>query len=200
MKVTHIEFPEFTGKRCLMMPYIQGEPESVPMAYRAGYESILSELVIKKGDIGYLTIDESPVIAGKAQRGCRAKYGRALHTEVGRHPDKVYAWGGGGWGRSHRVELDRNVQILLANNIDNSCAVWDKVHENTSLDGDIGDCSAMYPYDAAIMLKSGDVYQIGILTPHESLPISVDTNRQFIRIVSSGVHGQESYFTKNPLM
>lgn len=49
-------------------------------------------------------------------------------------------------------------------------------------------------------MKAGEVHQIGILTPHESLPITKGGNRQFIRIVSSGVYGREPYFTKNPLM
>jgi hypothetical protein len=196
----HIQFPAFTGIRCLMMPYIQGEPESVPECYRTGYESILQERFLRKGDIGYLTIDESVAVAGKPHRGARSKTSRALHTEAGRHPDKVYAWGGGGWGSAHRVTLDDDVRILLANNVDGSCAIWDAWHENTSIDGDIGDSSQEYPYSDATFMRSGDVFEIGILTPHESLPVTQDVRRQFIRIVSSGVHGREEYFTRNPLV
>lgn len=200
MKVGHIEFPKFTGVRCLMLPYIQGDPDSVPEKYRTGYEDIIKNTFIKNGEIGFLTIDESPVVAGKAHRAKRAKFGRALHTEAGRHPDKVYAWGGGGWGRSHRVTLERDVKVLLANSIDLSCAIWETEHENTSLDGDIGNFSELYPYDDAEMMLAGDVHQIGILTPHESLPVNFTGHRQFLRIVSSGVHGREEYFTENPLV
>ena len=100
----------------------------------------------------------------------------------------------------HRVTLDRDVRIILANNLDGSCAVWDSEHEDTSLDGDIGHVAADYPYDQARFLKAGEVYEIGILTPHESLPVRCDFNRQFLRIVSSGVHGREEYFTRNPLV
>lgn len=196
-----IQFPEFSGVRCLMMPYIQGDPDSVPTEYRQGYESIIENTFIKKGDIGYLTIDESLVTKGKSHRGDRSRFSRALHTEAGRHPDKLYAWGsGGGWGNSHRVTLDRDVQVLLANSVDLSCALWDSELENTSLDGDIGHCAEQYPYEDAVIMKAGEVYQIGILTPHESLPVSNTVNRQFLRILSSGVHGRESYFTENPLM
>lgn len=195
----HIRFPKFAGTRCLMMPYIQGDPNSVPKEYQA-YRDILRNLFIRQGDIGFLTIDESPIEKGKPHRGARAKFARALHTEAGRHPDKVYAWGGGGWGSSHRVTLDKDVEILLANNIDNSCAVWDAWHEHTSVDGDIGDKVDDYPYSAATMMRAGDVFKIGILTPHESLPINQNANRQFLRIVSSGVHGRESYFTENQLV
>jgi hypothetical protein len=194
-----VRFPEFSGVRCLMMPYIQGDPASVPEAY-APYKSILESVFLCKGDIGFLTIDESPVAQGQPHRGYRARYGRALHTEAGREPVKYYCWGDTKWGDSHRVTLDRGVRILLANNLDNSCAVWNAVHEDTSADGDIGYAAAEYPYADAVLMKAEDLCQIGILTPHESLPATQDFNRQFLRIVSSGVHGREEYFTKNPFV
>jgi hypothetical protein len=192
-----ITFPAFSGVRCLMMPYIQGDPDTVP---QHSYRDIVASVYLKKGDVGFLTIDESPVIAGMPHRGDRAKHGRALHTEAGRIPDRIYRWGGGGWGRRHTVTLDRDVRILLANNLDDSCAVWDAEHEDTSSDGDIGHLAHEYPYDDAVFMKSGEVHEIGILTPHESLPVPSAFNRQFLRIVSSGVHGREEYFTENPLV
>lgn len=225
-----IAFPQFSGVRCLMMPYIQGEPDSVPEAY-AAYADIIASVYYKKGDLGFLTIDESLAIGGTPHRGERAKYGRALHTEAGKHPvSPLYMWGSEpapelswgsprtnrvpipglawgdpfayrwGWGSASAVTLDRDVRILLANNLDDSCAVWDTEHEDTSLDGDIGHVADMYPYSDAVFLKAGEVHNIGILTPHESLPVLQDFDRQFLRIISSGVHGREEYFTKNPLV
>lgn len=170
---------------------------------------------MRKGDVGYLTIDESVATKGKPHRATRAKHERALHTEVGRAPGVIYQWGngggwggngggwggGGGWGHApHRVVLERNVKILLANNLDDSCAVWDAEHEDTSIDGDIGHAADAYPYSDAIFMKAGEVHEIGILTPHESLPVRQSVNRQFLRIVGSGVHGREEYFTRNPLV
>lgn len=194
-----IQFPEFTGIRCLMMPYIQGDSTSIPEAY-APYVNIVDSVFLQKGAIGFLTIDESVAVKGTAHRGQRAQHARALHTEAGRDPNRIYRWGGGGWGRTHRVTLDRDVKILLANNLDDSCAVWNTQHENTSLDGDIGHTADDYPYTDAIFMKAGAVHEIGILTPHESLPVKETFNRQFLRIVSSGVHGREPYFTRNPLL
>lgn len=194
-----VNFPTFSGIRCLMMPYIQGYPSSVPSQFLP-YRDILESVFISKGDIGYLTIDESPVKAGMPHRGQRAKYARALHTEAGILPGKIYKWGGGGWGKYHRVTLDRNVRILLANNLDRSCAIWNAEHEDTSEDGDIGHLADVYPYSDATFMLAGDVHEIGILTPHESMPVDKDFNRQFLRIVSSGVHGREDYFTENPLV
>lgn len=182
-----------------MMPYIQGEPDSVPNEY-AAYANIVRDVFVSKGDVGYLTIDESVAHAGTPHRGARAKHGRALHTEVGRIPS-AYCWGGGGhWGGGPRVTLERNVQILLANNLDDSCAVWDAVHEDTSDDGDIGHVAETYPYETASLMKAGEVRRIGIFTPHESLPVKETVRRQFLRIVGSGVHGREPYFTRNPLI
>jgi hypothetical protein len=200
MKTHQITFPEFSGIRCLMMPYIQGEPDSIPETYLP-YREIIGSVFLEKGSLGFLTIDESPVLAGQPHRGKRARYGRSLHTEVGRDPNTIYCWGGGGWHNPpHRVTLEREVEILLANNLDDSCAVWNVEHEDTSLDGDIGDVAHLYPYDAATFLKSGEVHKIGILTPHESVPVQGNFDRQFLRIVGAGVHGREDYFTKNELV
>lgn len=193
-----IKFPAFAGIRCLMMPYIQGDPDSVPDEF-AAYADIIRNVFVKRGDIGHLTIDESVAVAGKPHRGARARTDRALHTEVGRIPGVAYVWGGGGtWGGKPAVTLDGDTAILLANNTDDTCAVWDATHEDTSIDGDIGHAASLYPYADAVMMKAGDVHRIGVLTPHESLPVKVDTRRQFLRIISNGVHGTEPYFTRNP--
>jgi hypothetical protein len=183
-----------------MMPFIQGDPDSIPDQYWA-YREILLTTYVAQGDIGYLTIDELRVLMGKPHRGDRAKYGRALHTEAGLHPQShIYGWGRPVWGGSHNVTLERDVQIKLANNLDGTCAIWDADHPDTSIDGDIGDVADQYPYDEATFLRAGEVHQIGIFTPHESLPVTEDVNRQFLRIVGSGVHGREPYFTINPLL
>jgi len=194
-----INFPKYTGIRCLMMPYIQGDSMSVPEQYRSGYENIINNTFIEKGDIGYLTIDESIAAKGKPHRGDRSKTDRALHTEAGIDKFKNAKWGGL-WGSSHTVKLDRDVKVLLANNTDNTCAIWDVEHPNTSWDGDIGYESYKYPYAEAVFMKNGEVHQIGIFTPHESLPVKQSVKRQFLRIVSSGVYGREPYFTENKLI
>lgn len=195
----NIEFPQYSGVRCLMMPYIQGEPDSVPGEY-AAYRSLIASVFLRRGDIGFLTIDESPVEAGKPHRGARAKFGRALHTEAGILRG-AYGWGGGpGWGGKRSVTLERDTKILLASNIDDTCAVWNATHEDTSDDGDIGNAASAYPYSEAKVLKAGEVAEIGILTPHESLPVKRDADRQFLRIVGAGVRGREPYFTRNPLL
>lgn len=194
-----IKFPKFSGLRCLMMPYIQGDKSSVPQHFMP-YFDIIESVFVRKGDIGFLTIDESRVEAGKPHRGARAKFGRALHTEAGLVAG-VYGWGDSpGWGGKRNVLLDPDVRVLLANNLDDSCAIWDAEHPDTTTDGDIGHLAAKYPYETATMVKSGEVHDIGIFTPHESLPVRTDYDRQFLRVMSSGVRGREPYFTINPRM
>lgn len=68
MKVNEIAFPVFTGIRCQMMPYIQGDPKSVPHEY-GDYEDIIRTIFIKNGDVGFLTIDESLAKKGTPHRG-----------------------------------------------------------------------------------------------------------------------------------
>lgn len=201
-----ITFPAYANTRCLMMPFVQGDPDSVPAEYCA-YTDIIAATYLEAGKIGYLTIDESPVSAGEAHRAAHAKYARALHTEAGRWSPTTYNWGPPPWGWGPNpngvqpnVTLERDTQILLANSIDDSAVWWNAEHVDTSVDGDIGDQAELYPYSDAIFMKAGEVHQIGILTPHESLRVKKDSRRQFLRIVGNGVHGREPYFTINPLI
>jgi hypothetical protein len=183
-----------------MMPYIQGDAKSVPDEY-ASYRDIINDTYIKKGDVGFLTIDESEVTAGVPHRGARAQFERALHTEAGRHPSSAFQWGGGStWGGNPDVVLEENVRVLLANSLSDTCALWNAVEVDTTLDGDIGHLADKYPYSSGVLMSAGDVWEMGILTPHESLPVKESGIRQFLRIVSSGVHGREPYFTVNPLL
>lgn len=199
-KVGDITFPKPNGKRCLMMPFIQGDPSSVPSEFRNGYEDILSKLAVARGEIGFLTIDESFVEKGSPHRGSRAKSKRAIHTEGGRPRNGFSSWGGSNWGGSSNVRLNLDTQVLIANNLDDSCAIWDASHEDTTEDGDIGHVAESYPLSEAIKMKCGEVFRIGLFTPHESLPVKGGFFRQFLRIVGSGVHGREEYFTRNPLL
>lgn len=199
MTTSPISFPAFGAKRCLMMPYIQGRPESVPEELRSGYEEILEQLAPEPGEMGWLTIDESPVTAGQSHRGDRSQHGRALHTEV----NNESRWGGGsggGWGKKSPVYLTRDTRILVASSLEGTTAYWDAEQVETTEDGDIGHLAHLYPMEDAIILGAGEVAEFGIFTPHESLPVAESTQRQFIRIIGRGVSGRELYFTVNPLL
>lgn len=202
MTAQHITFPPFAGTRCLMMPYRQGDPDSVPQTFSA-YREVIERVYLERDAVGFLTIDETVVPAGGIQRGSRATAARALHTEAGRD-GTIYTWGDPPfrWGDSPDVTLDADVQILIANNICGSCAVWDSECSLADMtrDGDLGHLLDQYPYSTATLLAAGEVRQLGIRTPHEGLPIRTTQPRQFLRIVGQGVHGRTPYFTRNPLM
>jgi hypothetical protein len=104
MIIDSIVFPAFTGIKCNMMPFIQGDSKSIPEEYKA-YADIINNIYLEKGLIGYLTIDESFVEGGKSQRGFNSRgIDRNVHVEVGSlKSQKMFgSWGdsGGSWGGS----------------------------------------------------------------------------------------------------
>lgn len=199
--INRIQFPEFTGLKCNMMPFIQGDSSSLPEAYKP-YATIINENFLEKGEIGLLTIHESFVEGGKSQRGYNsAGINRNVHIEVGRH-EKVNYWGGGGssWGGKYKTLLEDETMVLIANSISDTCRLWNTKEMAYTKDGDLGAYIDKYPEETGILLKSGEVAKISIFTPHECINQEQSSKRQFLRIVGKGVKGREDYFTINPLM
>ncbi len=203
-----IIFPKFTGARCYMMPFIQGRGDSLPDEYKA-YADIVENLAFsgEEGQIGLITIDESFVEAGKSQRG----YGtgeRTIHTEAcvaeGRMtwgPSPKPTWGEYTPGGPRMVaELDRDLRVLIANSIADTCMVWDVKVEDTTPDGDLSMRAHEFPRETGRMMGAGELMEIGIFTPHEPITQRESGNRQFLRIVGKGVHGREPHFTRNMLL
>ena len=196
-------FPKPQGTRILMMPFIQGDPDSLPDGLQP-YHDLVDRFALESGEVGFLTIDEKYVEAGTAQRG----YGRSdrtLHTEACAHHGRwgawktadMASWGSSGWGVDYTVFLDNNLQVLIGNSISNTCAVWDS-EESPTKDGDLGHIAHLYPRDQAHKMQSGEIVKIGIRTPHECIPQTQSGVRQFARIVGKGVHGRADHFTINP--
>lgn len=197
--INRIKFPEFTGIKCNMMPFIQGDPLSLPEAYKS-YAEIIEANHLEKGEIGLLTIDESFVESGKSQRGYNGKgINRNIHIEVGRRKDVNY-WGGGGWGGKPNTILDRNTMVLIANSISNTCRIWDTLENRPTEDGDLSRYIEDYPEETGFLLQNCEVAKISIFTPHECVSQPISLRRQFFRIVGKGVHGREDYFTENPIL
>lgn len=197
MKIT---FPQFTGIRCLMMPFIQGDPNSVPDTY-ALYRPLLLKLVIEPGKQGYLTIDESIAEVGRPHRCTGAKFKRAIHTEATRDATGKLGWENPPTRWNDRATLlDPYTQVLLVNNVDDSCAIWPGICKEITTDGDLGHIADQYPYEKAIFIKAGEVHRMTVCTPHEGLPLLQTVKRQFLRIVGVGMTGFASHFTPNPLL
>ena len=195
-----IKFPEFTGVKCNMMPFIQGDSLSLPDAYKP-YANIINDNYLEKGEIGLLTIHESFVEGGKSQRGYNSMgINRNVHIEVGRH-EKLNCWGGGSsWGGKHKTLLNDETMVLIANSISDTCRIWDTKEKRFTQDGDLSSYIENYPPETGVLLKSGEVAKISIFTPHEAINQTQSGRRQFFRIVGKGVTGREDYFTINPLI
>lgn len=192
--INKIDFPEFTGIKCNMMPFIQGDSGSLP-DWAKPYSSIIDENYLEKGEVGFLTIDESFVDAGKSQRGYSTSgANRNVHIEVGR-VENLNCWGGG-----VNTLLDDETKVLIANSISDTCRLWNKLEKASTKDGDLSDYIDRYPEETGTLLKAGELAKISIFTPHECVSQKQDSKRQFFRIIGKGVRGRESYFTINPLM
>lgn len=202
-----ITFPKFSGTRCIMMPYIQGDINTIPDEYKT-YKPILKDLYLEKGEIGFLTIDESFVQANASQRGYNFQnQARNVHIEVERYTLKntsQNSWGGSsggnGWGKTKNVLLDDNTEVLIANSVSDTCRYWTTIDKSETIGGDLSGYLDKYPENTGILLKAGEVAKISIFTPHECVIQKQAGPRQFLRIVGKGVVGREEYFTVNPLL
>jgi hypothetical protein len=199
MITNKIQFPEFTGIRCNMMPFIQGDASSLPEIYKP-YYNIINDNFLEKGEIGFLTIDERFVNSGKSQRGFNDKgINRNVHIEVGRI-NNLNRWGSSSWGGKPNTLLDDDTKVLIANSISNTCRFWNVLEKSFTKNGDLSDYLKKYPEETGIMMNAGEVAKISIFTPHECINQEKSENRQFFRIVGKGVTGREDYFTINPLI
>lgn len=197
--VNKIQFPDFTGVSCNMMPFIQGDSTSLPDEYKY-YSNIIDNNYLEKGEIGFLTLDERFVNAGKSQRGFNSiGINRNVHIEVGKL-DKLNCWGGSSWGGKADTLLNNETMVLIANNVSNTCKVWDVKEKRYTKDGDLSEYIFDYPTTTGKLLQAGEVAKISIFNPHECINQTVSSNRQFFRIVGKGVTGREDYFTVNPLV
>jgi hypothetical protein len=200
--ITTIEFPEPTGIKCNMMPFIQGDSNSLP-EWCKPYKTLIDNTYIEHGEIGHLTIDEAFVDAGESQRGYNSKgLERNVHVEVGR-TQSLNHWGGPPtplWGGRFNVTLDNDTKVLIANNVSGTCRYWDTIETAYTEDGDLSDYIERYPIETGVLLRAGELLKMSIFTPHECVQQVKSCYRQFIRIVGKGVKGREDYFTVNPLI
>lgn len=190
-----INFPSYSGVKCYMMPFIQGVKDSLPSAL-AHYGEVIEQLSFANeiGKVGFVTIDESYVEAGKSQRGYGAKE-RTLHTEACLS-DGLVSWGPS-WGSNTGIWLEPTVRAKIANSIDDTCMVWNNEVFDTTLDGDLSERADEFPRSAGKMMKAGEIFDIGIWTPHECIDQIESGFRQFIRVVGNGVKNMGPNFTVN---
>lgn len=185
-EIGQVTLPPFSGIRVMMMPIVLRDPSSVPDIV-APWRDLIRRLC-EYGDpgIGYLTIDEALVPAGRTHRR------PGIHVD-GVGPDGLPgAWGGGGgpWAA--------NGMIVAASHV--GARAWDQIVEGTPAAN--GDCAHLRQElfdECAQPLKANTAYWLWSDTIHEALPMPVETPRQFLRIsMPSDAPWYEGY-TPNPL-
>lgn len=180
------------------LPLIEGEFSMLPfdLDTRIGltgeFISIAEKLLtnIKHcGGIAFLTVHGKPLKKNETLRRGGA------HTD-GSYDRKVFAWGGGGGWKvgengpavtSHdhkRLYNSETGGIILASNFE-SCLGW--IGDFEGLPGIGGDCSAIN-LDKPFLLKRNTVYYGNNHFIHESIPVSGDVHRVFVRITMPEDH------------
>lgn len=183
-----IQLPAFSGTRVMMLPVVLGDAASIPdfLSHWKPALTRLWELTAAPllGMVGYLTIDEKRVKSG------------TTHRRAGKHVDGVYrggagCWGGGGWGSPEHG-------MLVASN-PAGCRAW--VGRFYGETGDNGECehlSEQCERLPEVVFKSNEVWHVGGMCVHESIPQVADVDRQFVRLsMPSSAPWFEGY-TVNP--
>jgi len=182
-----------------MMPFIMGDPATIP-GYLHGYLPMIDKCSsIERGKVAYLTVHESLVKSGDSQRR------GGIHTES-YDSTKQGGWGGGwgkgslhsgwggGWGKGQKEGCAIRDGIYMAST-DGSCRIWDcsagKVDKHGAL--------MTSPSGLSEKMRPNYLYWMTDRTPHEALRVSKDTRRQFFRLVSNKIGGWfKQHNTPNP--
>lgn len=186
-KLGPVDMPVYSGARIMMMPVILGDLNSIPSSLDNWISALqqLFRFAYHAGEVGYLTIDEKFVKQGETQR------------RPGMHVDGSGGWGGGGGGSWGGGSGNKSTGcIVIASPA--GCRVWEQ--KFLGQPGPNGECDHLKDQCGdPISLRAGIAYWLDGLCVHESLPMPVDTKRQFVRLsLPSNAPWYEGY-TENPL-
>lgn len=168
----------------MMMPVVLGDLRGVPENYRELID-ILYGMIEKRfeGEIGYLTIDERIVQAGKTLRRS------GLHVD-GYYQGRCGAWGGGGgWGSvgNGMLTISSTPHCKAYLGIFNQEPDAEGGCEHFSLDE-----------SNSVIFEANQVYWVDGACVHESLPVEIDTPRQFLRLSMPNNGPWFEGYTPNP--
>ena len=188
------------------MPIIFGDKDSIPKelyGYCPMLDYAASMFSKHAGEVVYLTIDEKKLHAGQTHRR------PGLHVD-GWHKVTTYSfssygggsWGGGGgsWGGSSSKEInDEGTGLLtVANKI--GCRAWMKNYDGEpEAEGDCEHMRNLFPEDKGVLLQPNQMYWLNPLCVHESIPVTEDMERQFVRISLPSKADWYEGCTPNPL-
>lgn len=195
------KLPDFSGIRVLHMPVILGDLASLPeelVGYIPMLDACREAMPDHAGKVCYLTVDEKEVKAGMTHRRPRLHVDGYHKTEAG---GSGGAWGGGGGGGSWggAAPSGGGTGLLTVASAE-GCRAW-----NQDFDGEPeveGDCEHLRPQcreESSQILEAGGLYWMNPLCVHESLPMPVDTKRQFIRLSLPSTADWYEGCTPNPM-
>jgi hypothetical protein len=172
-----IKFPKPRFININMMPFIMGDPLSIPIEYRH-YASLIEMCLLdpnEKYKIGYLSIAESFVKNGYTQKRI------GIHTEKRAHG---IACGKGSISVnpiSNKINLSGG--IFMASNVNESCQIWN-INANNPKPIDI-QSQIMETKCDPYKIKQNELIWFTDTCPHEVLPQKYSAIRQWFRIVTS---------------
>jgi hypothetical protein len=183
-----VVFPEFSGIRVMMMPFLLSDVKGSLPDTLAGYLPLLTAFEHRSYEIdpvAYLTIDEALVPAGETHRR------PGLHVD-GVGPDGFaggWGGGGGGWGKQGMV---------VAASHTGSHAWEQEFHGDPGFNGDCAHLRNECREDSVRPLLGGFAYFCGPLTVHEATRMPAPTKRSFLRISMPNSCPWYDGYTENP--
>lgn len=204
-RVGFVNFPEPNNRNVNMVPFIFGNKNSLPgdlQCYHGLIESCPYDIK-ERGKVGYLTIHESFIDAGKTQRR------QGLHIEApgtfcdigdvaAFTPATEHHWGIGIFHSDDKFTGG----IYMASNVDGTSKVWDSLVDKrvSGIVDRHGGCEHLRNIiGQGTELRKGELIWMTDCTPHEALPQTTSGVRQFFRIVTPYVsHWYADHSTENP--
>jgi hypothetical protein len=220
-------FPPSRGINVNMMPFVLNDENSLPTDLRH-YWPLIRHCRTDHAQydaVCYLTIQESDVKAGQAQRrpGIHTESPGIVRTAAVPARDSADSAGSGDdgknevhhsgegamavhvdeewWGRG-RITTELVGGIFMASTVPNSCRIWDcAIVDAARLLARHGDIDRLREvlgrgYDIA----ANQLVWFTDLTPHESVPVPADTHRQYFRLVTREIGVWfKRHNTPNPL-
>lgn len=203
-EIGEVAFPDFNqSQRVIMMPYLIGDPTSIPEMigdWREMAISLTSDFTQLHDQVGYLTIDQRSLAVGETLR----RGGK--HVESGyigsAHPGPSFPY----IGSCHPMRPDpwrppshHSTGTIMASSV-YGCDAW--VGEFSGIPELEGSCDHLADQcteDRRVPLLANKAYWANGGCVHESLPVKQACERQWIRITfpSDGYWWNE--YTHNPL-
>lgn len=203
----YVTFPPPTGININMMPFKIHDLSTLPWfcgSYHSIIKACLSQTMLWGDTIAYLTIQESHVPCGSSQRrpGLHidspiVKCESRLVKRDPMNPEyRSLAWGLGSWIHDYPVG-----GIFIASSVKDTTRVYPYIIEKPEEIADkYGGLECIRPYiGEGYTLDASELCWITDRTPHESLPVPEDTQRQFFRLVVGKIDvWYEQHNTPNP--